>query len=106
MHDEHKANVAEEPAYFSCALFDLLSVFVRAKLIQSLLMIPSQLPVNIDVSENEQAVYDYTLDYKEAKIKEILELVLIIIIGGGPFGQEEKSCKHERVYGENQCELS
>ena len=50
LHDEHKAYVAEEPAYFSCALFDLLSVFVRAKLIQSLLMIPSQFPVNIDVS--------------------------------------------------------
>ena len=82
MHEEHKAYVAEELADFSCALFDLLSVFFRTKLIQSLLMIPSQFPVNIDVSENEQVVNDYTEAYKEATITEKLELVLITI--GGP----------------------
>ena len=96
MHEEHKAYVAEEPPNFSCALSDLLSVFVRSKLIHSLLMIPSQFPVNINVSENEQVVNDYTEGDKEATIKEKLELVLITI-GGTKLGQEEKSCKKERV---------
>jgi len=96
LHDEHKANVAEELTDFSCALFDLLSFFFRAKLIQSLLMIPSQFPVNIDVSENEQVVYDNSEANKEANIKEKLEMVLITI-GGPQLGQEEKSCKDERI---------
>ena len=78
MHDEHKAYVAEEPAHFTSALCDLLSVIARTKLIQSLLMIPFQFPENINVSENEHVVNDNTTADKEATIIDILELILIV----------------------------
>ena len=61
LHDEHYANIKEEAAYFSCALFDLLSFFICTKLIQSLLMITFQFPVNINVCKNEKAADDNTL---------------------------------------------